>query len=250
MERSQGGAGYVTLRTTPYRGHWLLRQAVARSVRPGGRVLEGGVSSGYFAAVMVEDGYTVDGVEIDEAAAKEAAAVCADLVVADLATVDPDRLHPPYDGMVFGDTLEHLADPPAALRRLRPLLADGGVVVASIPNVANWAMRLGLLAGRFRYTERGLLDRTHLRFYTARTVREMFAEAGFRVDELTASVPVPLVTWRPLLALAHRLGNLRPSLFAYTFVIVARPVDGSAPAARRGTANLAGLIGDDRAEAR
>ena len=125
---------------------------------------------------------------------------------------------------MFGDTLEHLADPVAVLRRLRPALADDGALVVSIPNVANWAMRLGLLAGRFRYTERGILDRTHLRFYTARTVREMLAEAGFRTESLVASVPVPLIGWRPLLALAHRIGNYRPSLFAYTFVIVARPV--------------------------
>lgn len=216
--------GYVELRTIPYRGHGLLADAVRRSVRPGGRIFEGGVSSGYFARVLTDAGYTVDGAEIDPDAAAEAAKVCDRMIVGDLSTLDPGLLAPAYDGFVFGDTLEHLPDPVAVLRRLRPLLADGGALVVSIPNIANWAVRLGLLAGRFRYTERGILDRTHLRFYTARTVREMLAEAGFRTEELVASVPVPLVTWTPLLALAHRVGNLRPSLFAYTFVIVARPV--------------------------
>lgn len=219
-------SGYVELQTAPYRGHTLLADAVRRSVRAGGVVFEGGVSSGYFARVLVEAGYTVDGAEIDPAAAAEAARVCRQVVVGDLGTLDLDRLAPAYDGLVFGDTLEHLADPVALLRRLRPRLAEGGALVVSIPNIANWAVRLGLLAGRFRYTERGILDRTHLRFYTARTVREMLAEAGFRTDELVATVPVPLVGWRPVLWLAHRIGNLRPSLFAYTFVIVARPADG------------------------
>lgn len=219
-------SGYVELQTAPYRGHRLLADAVLRSVRPGGVVFEGGVSSGYFARVLVEAGYTVDGAEIDPAAAAEAARVCRQVVVGDLAELDLDRIAPAYDGLVFGDTLEHLADPVALLRRLRPRLAPGGALVVSIPNIANWAVRLGLLAGRFRYTERGILDRTHLRFYTARTVREMLAEAGFRTDELVATVPVPLVGWRPVLWLAHRIGNLRPSLFAYTFVIVARPADG------------------------
>jgi 2-polyprenyl-3-methyl-5-hydroxy-6-metoxy-1,4-benzoquinol methylase len=218
-------SGYVELRTQPYRGHWLLAEAVRRSVRPGGRIFEGGVSSGYFARVLVDAGYTVDGAEIDAEAAAEAAKVCDRMVVGDLSALDPGVLAPAYDGMVFGDTLEHLPDPVAVLRRLRPLLTPGGALVVSIPNVANWAMRLGLLAGRFRYTERGILDRTHLRFYTASTVREMLAEGGFRTESLVASVPVPLVRWRPLLALAHRIGNLRPSLSAYTFVIVARPED-------------------------
>jgi 2-polyprenyl-3-methyl-5-hydroxy-6-metoxy-1,4-benzoquinol methylase len=218
-------AGYVELQTTPYRGHGLLADAVRRSVRPGGRVFEGGVSSGYFARVLVEAGYAVDGADIDPDAAAAAKQVCERVLVGDLATLDLDQLAPVYDGLVFGDTLEHLADPVALLRRLRPRLADDGALVVTIPNVANWAMRLRLLAGDFRYTERGILDRTHLRFYTARTVREMLGEAGFRTDELIASVPVPLVRWRPLLWLAHRIGNLRPSLFAYTFVIVARPVE-------------------------
>jgi len=218
-------SGYVELQTAPYRGHVLLADAVRRSVRPGGRIFEGGVSSGYFARVLVEAGYTVDGAEIDPVAAAAAGTICDRLVVGDLAALDLAALAPVYDGFVFGDTLEHLADPVALLRRLRPLLADDGALVVSIPNIANWAVRLGLLAGRFRYTERGILDRTHLRFYTARTVREMLAEAGFRTDELVATVPVPLIRWRPLLWLAHRIGNLRPSLFAYTFVIVARPGD-------------------------
>jgi len=216
-------SGYVELQTLPYRGHVLLEEAVRRAIRPGGRIFEGGVSSGYFARVLVDAGYVVDGAEIDPEAAAAAADVCDRLVVGDLSALELDRLAPTYDGFVFGDTLEHLPDPVAVLRRLRPRLADDGALVVSIPNVANWAIRLGLLAGRFRYTERGILDRTHLRFYTARTVREMLAEAGFRTDELVASVPVPLVRWRPLLRLTHKIGNLRPSLFGYTFIIVARP---------------------------
>ncbi|MCU1688243.1 MAG: Methyltransferase type 11 [Pseudonocardiales bacterium] len=213
---------YVDLRTTPYRGHWLLAEAVRRAVRPGGTVFEGGCSSGYFAEVMVDDGYVVDGAELDPIAAEQARAICRTVLTGDLSTMDLDGLADAYDGMVFGDTLEHLSDPVAVLARLTPRLADGGSVIISIPNVANWAMRVGFLFGRFRYTERGILDRTHLRFYTAKTVRHMLAEAGLEVTDLTASVPVPIVGWRPLLAAAHWIGNLRPSVFAYGFIITAR----------------------------
>jgi 2-polyprenyl-3-methyl-5-hydroxy-6-metoxy-1,4-benzoquinol methylase len=215
-------AGYVPLQRTPYRGHDLLAHAVLAHSRPGDRVFEGGVSSGYFARVLVDQGRVVDGAEIDPAAAEEARQVCDKVVVGDLQHLDVDALAPAYDVLLFGDTLEHLPDPPALLRRLRPRLAPGGVLVTSIPNVANWSIRLSLLAGRFRYTDRGLLDRTHLRFYTRRTAVEMLAEAGFDAISVTATVPVPGVQSAWLGRLAHRIGNLWPSLFAYTFIIVAR----------------------------
>lgn len=220
--------GYVALQRNPYRGHMLLADAVLRHTVPGDRIFEGGVSTGYFASLLVDAGRIVDGAELDPAAAAEAARVCDRIVVGDLQSLDLDRLAGRYDALVFGDTLEHLPDPPALLRRLHGVLSDGGVLVTSIPNVANWAVRLGLLFGRFRYTDRGILDRTHLRFYTRRSAADMLAEAGFEVSECTATVPVPFVSSAALSRMAHRVGNLWPSLFAYTFVIVAtkrRPQD-------------------------
>jgi 2-polyprenyl-3-methyl-5-hydroxy-6-metoxy-1,4-benzoquinol methylase len=218
-------AGYVPLQRTPYRGHDLLAQAVLTHSRPGDRIFEGGVSSGYFARVLVEQGRVVDGAEIDPVAAAEARAVCERVVEGDLQQLDVAELAPAYDVLLFGDTLEHLPDPPALLRRLRPRLKAGGVLVTSIPNVANWSVRLRLLLGSFRYTDRGLLDRTHLRFYTRRTAVEMLAEGGFEAVSVTATVPVPGVRSAWLGRVAHRVGNLWPSLFGYTFVIVARPAD-------------------------
>jgi 2-polyprenyl-3-methyl-5-hydroxy-6-metoxy-1,4-benzoquinol methylase len=216
-------AGYVPLQRVPFRGHDLLAQAALANSEPGDRVFEGGVSSGYFARVLVDAGRIVDGAEIDPVAAEAARTVCDRVVVGDLQQLDVDELAPEYDVLLFGDTLEHLPDPPALLRRLRTRLKPDGVLVTSIPNVANWSLRLSLLAGRFRYTDRGLLDRTHLRFYTKRTVVEMLRDGGFETQSLTATVPVPGVRSAFLGRLAHRIGNLWPSLFGYTFVIVARP---------------------------
>lgn len=215
--------GYVQLQTIPYRGHHLLAQAVLDVTRPGDRVFEGGVSSGYFAAVLAKAGLVVDGHELDPAAADEARRVCERVYVGDLDTFDTDQLEHTYRVILFGDTLEHLPDPAAVLRRLRSHLHPDGALVLSIPNVANWAVRLGLLAGHFDYTDRGILDRTHLRFFTRRTLVEMLAEAGFEPTSIVATVPVPLVRDERVARLAHRLGNLRPSLFAYTFVVTARP---------------------------
>jgi len=229
VSRTTDEHGYVQLQTIPYRGHHLLAQAVLDVTRPGDRVLEGGVSSGYFAAVLADAGLRVDGHEIDPAAAEEARRVCEHVFVGDLDTFDPAELPHDYEVLLFGDTLEHLPDPPAVLARLRTRLVPGGHLVLSIPNIANWAVRLGLLAGHFDYAERGILDRTHLRFYTRATLVDMLGQAGFEVTRLVATVPVPALRSEAPARLAHRVGNLRPSLFAYTFVVTARAGGPSSP---------------------
>jgi len=214
--------GYVQLRRQPYRGHQLIIDAVLRNSRPGDRVFDGGVSSGYLAKELVDAGLVVDGAELDPVAAEEARQVCSTVIVGDLQQLDLSTL-PHYDVVLFGDTLEHLPDPGAVLARLRPQVKPGGALVVSIPNVANWAIRLSLLVGRFRYTDRGILDRTHLRFFTRRTLIELIEGAGFRVVALEGSVPLPGISAEWLCRLAHRVGNWRPSLFAYTFVVTAVP---------------------------
>ena len=217
------GPGYVKLQDIPYRGHWLVEQAVLRHTQPGDAIFEGGVSTGYLARRFVEAGRRVDGAEIDPEAGAAAMAVCDHVWVGDLAQLDVGQLPRSYQLLLFADTLEHLPDPPAVLRRLSTRLDPTGTLVVSLPNVANWAIRLSLLGGRFRYTERGILDRTHLRFYTKKTAIEMIEAGGFTVSSAVGSIPVPLVKSRTLGRLAHWIGNLRPSLFAYTFVITAEP---------------------------
>lgn len=217
----QGADGYVPLSTNPYRGHHLLAAAVLEHTPACGLVLEGGVSSGYFARVLTAAGCTVDGVELDPDAAAVASSVCRRVVVGDLGAVAPSDLDGPYDTLVLGDTLEHLVDPAATLTRLSGALRPGGAVVASIPNVAEAGNRLRLLRGRWDYADRGILDRTHLRFFTHRTVQELFGAAGLEVVAVDGYVRAGLAGERWSGAV-HRLGNLRPGLFAYTFVVVAR----------------------------
>ena len=143
------------------------------------------------------------------------------MYVGDLQQFDAGELDGSYDVLLFGDTLEHLADPVSVLRRLSTHLAADGTLIVSVPNVANWAIRLMLLSGRFRYTDRGILDRTHLRFYTRRTLVEMIESAGFRVQAVVGTIPVPGIRTEGLARLAHRVGNLRPSFFAYSFIVTA-----------------------------
>jgi 2-polyprenyl-3-methyl-5-hydroxy-6-metoxy-1,4-benzoquinol methylase len=84
------------------------------------------------------------------------------------------------DAIVLGDVLEHLRDPWHMLARLSTCLSPQGVVIACIPNVGHWTVIQGLLQGNFSYTDQGLLDRTHLRFFTAQSMLELFNRSGLK----------------------------------------------------------------------
>ncbi len=149
------------------------------------RVLDVGCATGYMARALADRGCVVSGLEQDALAAEEAAPHLDRLVVANLETTDLVEAFGAggYDIVLFGDVLEHLADPLAVLRKARPLLAPKGSVIASIPNVAHGSVRLALLRGRFDYQPLGLLDETHLRFFTRNSVERMFRDAGLVVVE-------------------------------------------------------------------
>jgi 2-polyprenyl-3-methyl-5-hydroxy-6-metoxy-1,4-benzoquinol methylase len=136
---------------------------------------------------------TTVGVEIDESVAVMAASAVDKIFVVDL----NEGLEPlaSYGGSVdlllLLDVLEHLHDPWARLMEFKALLAPNGVVIASIPNVRNLKV-LGplLLKGEWRYQSSGILDRTHLRFFTRRTVLELFAGAGYKIQKLAYTGPL------------------------------------------------------------
>jgi len=193
-------------------------------VGSGKRVLDVGCSSGYLARPLVERGCTVVGIELDEKAAEAAREVCSEVLVGDAETMELPFPEGSFDVVLCGDVIEHLRDPERFLARLRPLLREGGRLVLTTPNVANWTMRLGLLLGRWQYTERGILDRTHLHLFTRNTLVETLERADYRVLELDYTVPVPAIGAPAVERAAHAIGRLRPSLFAYQFVVAAAPV--------------------------
>jgi 2-polyprenyl-3-methyl-5-hydroxy-6-metoxy-1,4-benzoquinol methylase len=154
-------------------------------VADGSRVLDIGTATGTVAEALRERGARVWGVEIDEAAAKEAAKACEQIVIGDVEQLDLDAEldQHEFDWLLLLDVLEHLRDPLATLKRSASLLAPGGRVLISIPNVAHTSVRLQLLRGHFQYTETGLLDRTHLRFFDQDSVRELLAAADLSIEE-------------------------------------------------------------------
>ena len=196
---------------------------------PGGaRVLDVGCATGYLAAELTRRGCRVTGVEADPLAAKRARAHCDALVIGDiedaacrgeLAALAEGA---PFDVVLCGDVLEHLRDPWSALAAVSALAAPGGTVVLSVPNVAHWTARRALAGGRFPYAEHGLFDRTHLRFFTRASARDLAVRAGLRVvQERFAPAPIPMQARLPALrALERAAVRVRPELFALQVILV------------------------------
>jgi 2-polyprenyl-3-methyl-5-hydroxy-6-metoxy-1,4-benzoquinol methylase len=209
--------GYVPLNERRHRAHAKLLAAVGE----GKRVLDVGCSSGYLAEPLSQRGNTIVGIELDPEAAQAAGAFCERVLVGDVETMDLPLEPASFDVVLCGDVVEHLRDPVAALARLRPFLKPGGRLVLSTPNVANWAIRLSLLGGRWRYTDRGILDRSHTHLFTRATLVEALRRAGYERVEVDFSVPVPGGS-DALDAAAYAVGRLRPPLFAYQWIAVAQ----------------------------
>ncbi|MBU4214679.1 MAG: class I SAM-dependent methyltransferase [Actinobacteria bacterium] len=153
-------------------------------------VLDVGCAAGDLARALNNHGCRVSGIELDPDLAREAEPDLVELVVGDVGELDLSSVFPAagFDVVVCGDVLEHLVDPESVLRALIPLLRPDGELVVSVPNVTHGSLRLALLEGRWRYTDEGLLDNTHLRFFTRESLIALLAGVGLEVVELRATV--------------------------------------------------------------
>ncbi len=153
-------------------------------VGPGKRVVDFGCWTGFMARALKERGCNVTGIEVDAEAARTASEVCDRVVVADLDEIDlvAALQGENYDVGLFGDVIEHLKYPARVLRQMRGLLAPGGCVILSVPNIAHASIRLMILDGRFDYEETGILDDTHLKFYTRRSACDLLESCGYTID--------------------------------------------------------------------
>jgi 2-polyprenyl-3-methyl-5-hydroxy-6-metoxy-1,4-benzoquinol methylase len=172
---------------------------VARfSPRPLPKVLDLGCAGGRLGEALKARGTAslVHGIELSESAALEAKSRLDQVWVGDLSLFDWAQADTDYDVIIAADVLEHLADPWGTLRQLRHVLPVGGRIIASVPNVRYWKVIADLLfRGEFRYTDAGVLDRTHLRFFTRSSLRDLFTQGGYRIEYLAAK-PISRRGWR------------------------------------------------------
>jgi O-antigen biosynthesis protein len=182
-----------------------ISRLVARySPTPAPRVLDLGCATGLLGeAVKAEvSASVVHGIELSEPAAREAMKRLDRVWVADLSTFDWSRVDNPFDIIIAADVLEHLPDPWTTLGELHRILAPGGQIIASIPNVRYWKVVGDLLfRGEFRYVDAGVLDRTHLRFFTRTGIARLFAESGYSIEYL-APKSISRRGWRKIVMAA------------------------------------------------
>ncbi len=188
------------------------------------KVLDVGCGTGLAGELLNRKKCQVIGIECDEESVREAEKRL-DKVYHGHAEDLIDRL--PYDGffdvILCGDVLEHMVRPDEFLHRSAKLLAHDGRVIASIPNIANYYVRYSLIRGRFDYQDAGLLDKSHLRFFTLKSILAMFSSAGYDVLSVSHTESPP----RGMLgvpSLIHKFLKLFfPRWAAYQYIIVATP---------------------------
>jgi SAM-dependent methyltransferase len=161
------------------------------------RVIDVGCMGGALAQAYLKINPACDyvGIEMNPDYAELARQHCRKVVVAsieELGTEEFQRLLP-ADCWIFGDVLEHLHDPWSLLGRIRSVSSDTTCIVACVPNAQHWSVQQRLCSGLFRYEAEGLLDRTHIRWFTGTTLIELFDSAGFAVVQGLAKIhPTPM----------------------------------------------------------
>lgn len=162
------------------------REDLVRLVtRTGLTVLEVGCGTGATGKRLLESGKAkwVTGIELVPEQGEIARSVLNEVYIGDINEMTFDWEPEHFDCFIFGDILEHLADPWGLLRRLRPILAASGIAVASIPNVRHWPVLADLmLHDEWKYCQDGILDITHLRFFTLKSAVRLFVETGYSVQ--------------------------------------------------------------------
>jgi 2-polyprenyl-3-methyl-5-hydroxy-6-metoxy-1,4-benzoquinol methylase len=211
LKEGEGGSHSVVLR-------WLEQM-------PPARVLDLGCSGGRLAERMRGRGHWVTGVDLfDLPGVRERVDR---FVIADLDRGLPAGLGDdgPYDVVVAADVLEHLRAPERLLEQIRSVMAPGGTLIVSVPNLSHWYSRGRIALGLFDYDQRGILDKTHVRFFTRRSLLRLLQRSGFKVLRLEATgLPFEVLTHetRPLARAARAADRivvgLRPTLFGYQFV--------------------------------
>src|SRR5512133_2942941 len=158
----------------------------------GARVLDVGCGTGSVSLHIIDNrACALVGVEPDEARASKARERGIDVSCGILTSSLIQDLGK-FDLVLFADVLEHVADPHALLELAKTALAPGGRIVASVPNIAHWSVRTELLRGRFEYRKWGIMDATHLRWFTESTFQLMFEACGMRVERRRVTAGIDL----------------------------------------------------------
>lgn len=210
----------------PYNTHMLLMSEVSL----GAKVLEIGTASGYLGEYMThEKKCEVWGVEPVKALYEESLS-CGYKKIFNESAEDflnnTEVASEKFDIILLGDVLEHMAYPDVVLRGLKKFLKPEGKVVISMPNIAHYSIRLSLLFGKWNTTDSGILDRTHLRFYTLDSALQMIGGCGLKIEKFRPSSGyIERFGLNKLFRIGQRFLFFWPRLLAFQFIYVAKLAD-------------------------
>ncbi len=148
------------------------------------RVLDVGCSDGSLGKGLKNLGMEVVGVELDAEACKKAENILDKVFSANVENFSLPFPAGYFDCILFADILEHLHNPKEVLKKYRFYLNNNGVVISSIPNIRYYKVVIRLLRGTWDYMDGGILDKSHLRFFTLINIKEMFREAGYKIEQI------------------------------------------------------------------
>jgi 2-polyprenyl-3-methyl-5-hydroxy-6-metoxy-1,4-benzoquinol methylase len=188
--------------------------------RSDARILEIGCGNGDTGALALREGRcgVYCGIELCERAAGEAATKLTEALTGDVERIAFPWPDEHFDAAIISEVLEHLVDPWAVLRKIRPKMKRGGLVLSSSPNVSHYSVIAMLLRGKWDLADQGIMDRTHLRWFTIQSYRRMFEDSGF---EVIRAAPLTAFGPRASVLNAITLGKLS-HLFARQVSVVAR----------------------------
>ena len=191
-----------------------LNLDIFRLVKDNSRVLDVGCASGKLAEKLKKEKHCfVMGIESNQELAKRARARCDKVLGEDISKLEKLPVEKNFfDCIIFADILEHLVDPDGVLIKFKQYLSDQGYILLSVPNIANWEIRLRLLFGNFDYND-PLIDGGHIRFFNLASIKRLLRECGYRVVYLTNRN-----------ARIKFLGKIFKSLFAFQFIIKAEKI--------------------------
>jgi O-antigen biosynthesis protein len=209
---------YSSFNPNPYSTHTQIVQFIDGQKK----VLDVGCADGHLSKKIQSNNSEVVGIEIDQIAAKEASKYCKELICGDVESTElSDKYISYFDFIIFSDVLEHLKEPLMVLKRFKKYLKDDGYVIIALPNISNWRLRVKFLFGNFEYEDKGLLDRSHIRFFNEKSAKKLLQDADLEIYKFDLTVGDVKKRYAKFF---HYIGTLWPNFLAYQFLIIAKKV--------------------------
>ena len=216
------------IKDDPWSSHSIIKNRLMH-LPSGSKVLDVGTADGILGMLCFGEDLLLFGLEPNKELAELAQPYYEDVKNCSLEDTSEDYLRD-YDVVVCGDVLEHMVYPDTELMRLINLQRSGTRFIISVPNIANLWIRLSLLFGYFEYSDRGILDHTHLRFFTKKTLFKMLNLVGLQINHCYVT-PVPLVLVNPMFQvrslgrfiyrLLAKVSDWFPTILGYQFIVEA-----------------------------